>query len=98
MFDRDVHDNYAGRILNVKSKQVDINKVASDQKLINPNQHQDLQHGLAKYDKLFGESLGVYPHQKVHIELFLNLEHFHYCVHPVPCVHDKRPKKNLNTW
>lgn len=36
MFDRDIHDYHAARIVNAKYKQVDMNKVAADQNLLIP--------------------------------------------------------------
>ncbi len=48
MFDREILDNYAARILDAKYEQVDTNKVAADQKHLNVNQRHQLQHLLAK--------------------------------------------------
>ncbi len=69
MFDQEILDNYATRILDAKYEQVDTNRVAANQKQLNVNQRHKLQHLLAKNKKLFDGSLGVYPHQKVHIDL-----------------------------
>lgn len=80
--DKDIHDNYAARILDAKYEHVDTNKDATDQKHMNHNQCHDRQNVWAKYNKIFDGSLGVYPHQKVHIELLQNLELVHHCV---PC-------------
>ncbi len=92
MFDWEILDNYATRILDAKYKQVNINRVAADKKYLNDNQHHKLQHLLAKNKKLFDWSLGVYPHQKVHIDLLPKLVHRAY---PVPWVQEQTFKKEL---
>ncbi len=48
MFDREILDNYAARILDAKYEQVDTNKVAADQTHLNVHQCHKLQHLLAK--------------------------------------------------
>ncbi len=55
------------------NKQLDTNKVAANQKQLNANKCYSLQ-----YIKPFDGSLGVYPHQKFHIELLHNLELLHH--------------------
>ncbi len=47
MFDQEILDNYAARILDAKYKQVNTNKVAANQKQLNVNQRHKLQHLLA---------------------------------------------------
>ncbi len=95
MFKCDLLDNYSARILRAKYEQVNINKVAADQKHLTPNQLYDLQSVLAKYKKLFDGSLGVHPHKRVHIDLLLGLEPVHHRAYPVPCTHEQTFKKEL---
>ncbi len=63
-FDCKILENYSTWISDDKFEHIDINKVATDQKQLTSNQHHDLQNILAKYEKLFDGSLGVYPHKK----------------------------------
>ncbi len=53
MFEQEILDNYAARILDAKYKQVNTNKVVDDQKQLNVNQRHELQYLLAKNKKLF---------------------------------------------
>lgn len=92
---QNAHDNYTAHIFYAKYKQVGTNKVAANQKHINPNQHQELQYVLANEDKLFDGSLGVYPHQNIHIELSPNLEPVHQHLCPVLEVHKQMFNKEL---
>ncbi len=68
MFDQEILDNYSAWILDAKYEQVDTNSFVANQKHLNINQCHRLQHLLAKNKKIFDGSLGVYPHQKVHID------------------------------
>ncbi len=67
-------DIYDVQILDTKYEQVVIDKVVVDQKHLTPNQYHELQNFLAKHEKLFHGSLGVYLHKKVHIDIFPELE------------------------
>ncbi len=95
IFEQEILDNYAAPILDAKSKQVDTNRAATNQKLLSRNQCHNLQHVLAQYSKLFDGSLGVYPHQKVHIDLSPGLEPVYHCVYAALCVNDQTFKKEL---
>jgi hypothetical protein len=41
-------------------------------------------------------TLGVYPHKKVHIDIAPNAKPVHSRPHPVPCIHLKTFKTELN--
>ncbi len=97
MFDWNNLGNCSTWILYSKYEQVDINKVANDQKHLTPNQHLDLQKIMAKYKNLFDGSLGVYPQKKDHIDILSGTVPVHYRVYPVPCAHEQTFKKNYNT-
>ncbi len=45
--------------------------------------------------KLFDESLGIYPHQKVHIDLLPGSELTHHCAYLVPHTHEQKSKKEF---
>ncbi len=87
MFEQEIFNNYATQILDAKYKQVNTNKVAVNQKHLNLNQHHNLQQVFAKYGKLFDGSHGIYPRQKVHIDLLPDLELVHHQEYQVPYAH-----------
>ncbi len=62
-------------------------KVAISQNHLNIYQHHNLQKVLVEYGKLFDWFLGVYPHQKVHIDFLPGLKLVHQQVYPVPVPH-----------
>jgi hypothetical protein len=45
---------------------------------------------------MFDETLNVYPHKKVHIDVDLNAKLVHFMPHPVPQIHLKTFKKEDN--
>ena len=51
---------------------------------------------LQENDKMFDGTLGVYPHKKVHIDIDPNAKPVHSRPYPVPRVHLKTFKKELN--
>ncbi len=97
MFDQEILDNCAAWILNAKYEQVDTNRVAADQKQLIINQCNKLQHLLARKKKLFDGSLGVYPHQKVHIDLLPGWKPVHHHVSQSFKFTNKHSKRNSNT-
>lgn len=66
-------NNYVTRILDSKFEQVDVAKVAANQKHLKPNQHHDLSKTLAKYKKCFAGSHHVYL---LYIDLFPGSEFY----------------------
>ncbi len=83
------------KLVDVKYEQVDTNRVATNQKHLNINQCHNLQQALAENGKLCDGSLGVYPHQKVHIDFLPGSKLVHYHTYPVPWVHKQTFKKEL---
>jgi hypothetical protein len=51
---------------------------------------------LAKHQKMFDGTLGVYPHKKVHIGIDPNAKPVHACLYLVPRVHLHTIKKELD--
>ncbi len=94
MSDWNILNNNSAWILDARYEQVDINKVAVNQKHLTQIQCLDLQNVLAKYEKLFDGSHGVYLH-KVHIDLIPGSEPVHHRVYPVLYVHEQSFKKEL---
>ncbi len=51
---------------------------------------------LQENEKIFDETLNVYPHKKVHIDIDPNAKPVQYMPHPVPQIHFKTFKKEDN--
>jgi hypothetical protein len=45
---------------------------------------------------MFDETLNVYPHKKVHIDIDPNAKPVHFMPHPVPQIHLKTFKQEFN--
>lgn len=55
-----------------------------------------MQELLKKHKKLFNGTLGMYPHKKVHIELTDEAKPVHSQAYPIPNIHYKTFKKELD--
>jgi hypothetical protein len=51
---------------------------------------------LQENDKMFVGTLGVYPHKNIHIDIDPNAKPVHSWPYPVPLIHLKTFKKELN--
>ena len=56
-------------VLATKYNVADVNKVADAQVHLMPTQRHKLKSLLRQFPKLFSGKLGLYPHQKIHLEL-----------------------------
>jgi hypothetical protein len=63
---------------------------------LNAHQKADLLQVLQKNQTMFDGTLGVYPHKKVHIDIDPNAKPVHSRPYPVPQIHVKTFKKELN--
>jgi hypothetical protein len=63
---------------------------------LNAHQKADLFQVLQENDKMFNGTLGVYPHKKVHIDIDPNTKPVHSRPYPVPQIHLKTFKKELD--
>jgi hypothetical protein len=65
--------------------------------LTHPNAHQkaNLRQVLQENKKMFDGTLGIYPHKKVHIEIYPNAKPVHSKPYPVPRIHLKTFKMEL---
>ncbi len=95
MFDQEILENYAAQILDANYEQNDTNKNVAHQKHLNIDQCHHLQQVLAKNDKPCDGSFDVYPHQKIHIYLFPDLEPVHHWAYLVACVHEHTLKEDF---
>ncbi len=83
-------------ILDAKYEKVDVHDVATKQKHLTLKQQQELERVLHKYSKLFGGTLGVYPHKKFSIEVKEDATPKHSRPYVVPQVHLEAFKKELD--
>ena len=86
---------YAIEILDAKYESVQIDDVVNQLEHLNIQQKADVKQVLSEFTKLFDGTLGVYPHQKFHIELEPNAKPKHARPYPVPVVHLEAFKKEL---
>jgi hypothetical protein len=63
---------------------------------LNAHQKADLLQVLQENNKMFNGTLGVYPHKKEHIDIDPNAKPVHSRPYPVPQIHLKTFKKELN--
>jgi hypothetical protein len=63
---------------------------------LNAHQKAELLQVLQENKKMFDRTLGVYPHKKVHIDIDPNAKPVHSRPYPVPQIHLKTYKKELN--
>jgi hypothetical protein len=63
---------------------------------LNAHQKADLLQVLQENNKMFDGTLGVYPHKKVHIDIDPNAKPVHSRPYPVPQIHLKTFKKELD--
>ncbi len=98
VFDQEILDNYAAKILDTKYKQFDTNNVAANQKQLNPNQNHELQYLLAKYKKyLMGLLVSIQT--KGSILTYCPAQNLYTTAHTQFLVPMNKPsKKNSNTW
>ncbi len=63
---------------------------------VNAHQKSDLLQVLQKNKKMFNQTLGIYPHKKVHIDIDPNAKPVHSRPYPVPQIHLKTFKMEFN--
>ena len=87
---------YAAEILDAKYKWTDVSDVVDNLTHLNLHQKADLLKVLKENDKMFDGTLGTYPHRKVHIDLLPDAKPVHLRPYPVPRVHLKTFKTELD--
>ena len=96
IFGEDWLDSYAATsILEAKYEKVDITYVAKQQTHLTISQQRELQKVLEKYNKLFNGTLGLYPPQKVHIEVEEGAVSKYSRPYSVPTIHLETFKAEL---
>jgi hypothetical protein len=83
-------------ILDAKCEKTDVAEVVKGLTHLNAHQKADLLRVLQENDKKFNGTLGVYPHKKVHIDIDPNAKPVHSRPYPVPQIHLKTFKMELD--
>jgi hypothetical protein len=86
----------ATEILDAKFNKTDAAEVMKGLTHLNAHQKADLLQVLQENNKMFNGTLGVYPHKKVHIDIDPNAKPVHSRPYPVPQIHLKTFKKELD--
>lgn len=89
-------DCYVSQILDAKYERVDIDDVIKSLSHLTESQKEDLRNLLSRHTKLFDGTLGVYPHEKFHIDIEPGAKPVHSRPYPVPRVHLETFKKELD--
>jgi hypothetical protein len=93
LFGEDWLNCFATDILDTKYEKTDVAEVMKGLTHLNAHQKADLLWVLQEYNKMFDETLGVYPHKKEHIDIDPNTKPVHSMPHPIPQIHLKTFKK-----
>jgi hypothetical protein len=96
IFGEDWLECFATEILDAKYEKTDVAEVVKGLTHLNAHQKADLLQVLQENDKMFDGTLGVYPHKKVHIDIDPNAKPVHSRPYPVPQIHLKTFKEELN--
>jgi hypothetical protein len=96
IFGEDWLECFATEILDAKYDKTDGAKVVKGLTHLNAHQKADLLQVLQENDKMFNGTLGIYTHKKVHIDIAPNAKPVHSRPYPVPQIHLKTFKKELN--
>ena len=96
LFGEDWLDSYATEILDAKYELTDVQEVINKLTHLTTSQKADLLEVLQENSKMFEGTLGAYPHKKVHIDIEPDAKPVHARAYPVPRIHLKTFKKELN--
>jgi len=96
LFCEDWLNCYATEILDAQYEWTDVANVVNKLTHLNAHQKADLLRVLKENSKMFNGTLGICPHQKVHIELIPGAKPLHSQPYPVSCVHLDMIKCGLN--
>jgi hypothetical protein len=78
---------YASEILDAKYEKVLVDDVIDQLDHLNAQQKNDLRQVLSENTKLFDDTLGVYPHRKLHIDLVPGAVPKHFRQYAIPVIH-----------
>jgi hypothetical protein len=95
LFGEDWLKCFATEILDTKYETTDVAEVMKGLTYLNAHQKADLLWVLQENKNLFDETLDVYPHKRVHIDIDPNAKFVHSMPYPVPWIHLKTFKKEF---
>jgi hypothetical protein len=96
LFREDWLECFATEVLDAKYERTNVAEVVKGLTHLNAHLKADLLQVLQENDKMFNGTLGVYPHKKVHIDIDPNAKPVHSMPYPVPPIHLKIFKMELN--
>ncbi len=96
IFGEDWLQCFATEILDAKYEKTDVVEVVKGLTHLKTHQKADLLQVLQENNKIFNGILGVYLHKKVHIDIDPNAKPVHSRPYPVPQIHLKTFKKELD--
>ncbi len=96
IFSEDWLECFATEILDARYEKTDVAEVVKGLAHLNAHQKAALLWVLQENDNMFNGTLGVYPHKKVHIDIDPNAKPVYSRPYPVPWIHLKTFKKELN--
>ncbi len=96
LFGEDWWKSFATEILDAKYEKTDVAEVMKGLTHLNAHEIADLPWVLQENKKMFDETLDVYPHKKVHINIDPNAKPVHSMPHPLPWIYLKTFKKKDN--
>jgi hypothetical protein len=95
LFGEDWLKCFATEILDAKHEWTSVRDVVDKLTHLNAHQRADLLEVLQENQKMFDGTLGVYPHKKFHIDIEENAKPVHARPYPVPRIHMRTFKKEL---
>ena len=96
LFGEDWLQSFAIAMLDAKYEFTQVRDVVDQLSHLNMHQKADLLQVLQKHQKMFDGTLGVYPHKKFHIDIDPDAKPVHARAYPVPRVHLRTFKKELD--
>ncbi len=87
---------FATEILDAKYETTDVAEVMKGPTHLNAHQKADLLWVLQENKKMFDETLDIYPHKRLHINIDPNAKSVHSMPYPVPWIHLKTFNKELD--
>ncbi len=96
LFGEDWLKSFATEILDIKYEKTDVAEVMKWLTHLNADQKADLLWVLQENKKMFDKTLDIHPHKKIHFDIDPNAKSVHSMPYPVPQIHLKTFKKEIN--
>ena len=95
-FRGDRYDEYAASIIDAKYEKVDVDGLAKEQSQLTEIQQEDIHLIFKNHEELFSSKLGYYQHREFNIEIEQGSQPIHTRAYPVPRLHKRTFKKELD--